>query len=845
MGGGTDEVTGSRGYSARSGNAKWDYRGSTATGYSSGMSETSPSPAARESSTGDRALRQRTQAFVRDWRASIGRQWRTEQAGALYEELEKLAELAEAQGDTDVADPVLELTVYLCTFVDRNDTPNPAQLQGLERLIERLAAASGEKPARREPHKPVAAVESAHRQVFYLRQNAREIPGLAARLGQQGAVVRPFDERDALLHALDEVSPDVVLIDETFAAEINTVVEAVQRLRPAHKEPPLFLMLAKETDLNRTLFAQRAGADAVVLERDPIALAAQIDGLFAQRRALGYRVLIVEDDRGQAKFCESILRHRGMLTRVCEDPAGVPAALSDFKPDLILLDLYLPGSNGIEIAQRIRESGHAFLPIVFLSGELDPDLRFDAIRMGADDFITKPVKPRHLVTAVESRIRRARELAAAQADSRSERRGNLSGREVLAAEALRAAREESERCPALALIAVDDVDDVLRSAGFVAASTLSQQLAGVLAAEVRGERTLCAWGELRFLVLLHADDQLALREQLEALRRKLDERPWLSEKTPMHLHASLGCVRLHPQLTGIEEALERARGALANAQAAGGARCEFDLREAGVQTSENPQVRLVRALLRAPSVRGTAQFEFQPFVPLIGQIAGQYEARMALKPPKSRQVKPLQRHEWLPIARDLDMVAHADRHFLRGVIERVREKRVAGEDLRLYLPIAVPSLFDPAFVPWLAAEFGAQAVPSNTVALEFDAAEARGELARLRGALEPVQRVGVRLALNVDASVEADLGKLLGIEAFGLVKLERAGGADAKPEAAWEPWSKTITEARSLGKIVVASGVAGMSDIGTLLRLGVHYAQGDPLGGWLTEWNFDFAEAVL
>ena len=95
------------------------------------------------------------------------------------------------------------------------------------------------------------------------------------------------------------------------------------------------------------------------------------------------RVLIVEDDRGQAKFCESILRHRGMLTRVCEDPAAVPAALSDFKPDLVLLDLYLPGSNGIEIAQRIRESGHAFLPIVFLSGELDPDLRFDAIRMGA------------------------------------------------------------------------------------------------------------------------------------------------------------------------------------------------------------------------------------------------------------------------------------------------------------------------------------------------------------------------------------------------------------------------------------------------------------------------------
>ncbi|MHB8679610.1 MAG: response regulator [Rudaea sp.] len=808
------------------------------------MSEASSS-SSRETSTGDRALRQRVQSFVRDWRASVGRQWQTEQAGALYEELERLAELAETQGDADVADPVLELTAYLCSFVDRNSTPNPAQLQGLQRLIERLADASGEKPARRAPRKSAAAAESAHRQVFYLRENAREIPGLAGRLGQQGAVMRPCDERDALLHALDEASPDVVLIDEAFAAEINTVMEAVQRLRPAHREAPLCLLLANETDLTRTLFAQRAGADAVVVERDPIALAAQIDGLLAQRRALGYRVLIVEDDRGQAKFCESILRHRGMLTQVCEDPLAVPAALSDFKPDLVLLDLYLPGSNGIEIAQRIRESGHAFLPIVFLSGELDPDLRFDAIRMGADDFITKPVKPRHLVTAVESRIRRARELASHQGDSHAERRGNLSGRDMLAAEVLRAAREESERCPALALIAVDDVDHVLRGVGFAASSTLAQQLAGTLAAEIAGQRTLCAWGELKFLVLVHADDQLALREQLEALRRKLDERSWLSEREPVHLHLSLGCVRLHPQLAGIEDALERVRVLLENAQAAGGARCEFDLREAGTQAGEDPQVRLVRALLRAPSVRGTAQFEFQPFVPLAGQIAGQYEARMALKPPKSRHVKLLQRHEWLPIARDLEMVTHADRHFLRGVIERVREHRADGQDLRLYLPIAAANLFDPALAPWLAAEFGAQAVPSNTVALEFDAAEVRGELRRLRGALEPVQRVGVRLALNVGIDAETDLGKLLGIEAFGVVKFVRAGDVDAKPESAWEPWSKAITEARSLGKIVVASGVAGMADIGTLLRLGVHYAQGDALSGWLAEWNFDFAEAVL
>ena len=798
---------------------------------------------------GDRALRQRTQGLVQAWRETLTRSWQPEQASTMYESVERLASMAEEQGASEISGPALELTVYLCSFVDGGGQPTPSQRQGLEQLIDRLQAVSGEPAAQRSARKTPAAAaasESSHRHVFYLRGDAREMPGLASSLGKQGYIVRPFDEREALVHALEEISPDVMLIEEAFVTELHTLVEHVQRERPAHKDPVLCLLLAEENDITRTLFAQRAGADAVLTERDPIKMIARLDELWAQRRALGYRVLVVEDDRGQAKFCESILRHRGMLTQVCEDPAGVPAALDEFKPDLVLLDLYLPGSNGIEVAQRIRESGHAFLPIVFLSGEHDLDLRFDAIRMGADDFITKPVKPRHLVTAVESRIKRARQLAATQQGGRGERRGTLSGRDVMASEVLRAARQEQERCPALVMIAVDDPEDVLRSVGFVAGGTLSQQLASAIAAEIRGARTLSAWGELKFLALLHADDELVLREQLETLRSKLDARPWLSESAPARMHVSMGCMRLHAQVQSVEEALERVRALCATAQQAGGSRCEFDLRTPSAEGNENPQVRLVRAILRSPTVRGTAQFAFQPLVPLAGHVAGQYEARMALRPPKSSQSLLLQRADYLPIARELNMVAHADRHLLRGVIELIREKRQAEQELRLYLPMAVSSLFDPAFAPWLAAELGAHGVSSGLLALEFDAEEIRSELSRLRAPLDSLQRVGVRLALTVAGPVEGGLSKLLALEAFSVIKFARGGDAASKPEDAWEKtWSKAMAETRSLGKVTVASGIANVGDIGVLLRLGAHYAQGDMLSEWLADWSFDFSEAVM
>jgi EAL domain-containing protein (putative c-di-GMP-specific phosphodiesterase class I) len=218
---------------------------------------------------------------------------------------------------------------------------------------------------------------------------------------------------------------------------------------------------------------------------------------------------------------------------------------------------------------------------------------------------------------------------------------------------------------------------------------------------------------------------------------------------------------------------------------------------------------------------------------------------MALRPPKSSQSLLLQRADYLPIARELNMVAHADRHLLRGVIELIREKRQAEQELRLYLPMAVSSLFDPAFAPWLAAELGAHGVSSNLLALEFDAEEIRSELSRLRAPLDSLQRVGVRLALTVASPVEGGLSKLLALDAFSVIKFAR-GDAAGKPEDAWDKtWSKAMAEARSLGKVTVASGITNVADIGVLLRLGAHYLQGDMLSEWLAEWSFDFSEAVM
>ncbi|WP_122560143.1 response regulator, partial [Pseudomonas viridiflava] len=89
------------------------------------------------------------------------------------------------------------------------------------------------------------------------------------------------------------------------------------------------------------------------------------------------------------------------------------AELADFQPDLIILDMYMPACTGTELAKVIRHNDrYVSVPIIYLSAEDDLDKQLDAMSEGGDDFLTKPIKPRHLITTVRNRAARARNLKA-------------------------------------------------------------------------------------------------------------------------------------------------------------------------------------------------------------------------------------------------------------------------------------------------------------------------------------------------------------------------------------------------------------------------------------------------
>jgi len=123
-----------------------------------------------------------------------------------------------------------------------------------------------------------------------------------------------------------------------------------------------------------------------------------------------YRVLVVEDSRVAVALIQRTLTAHGIDSRAILDPGTLLHELESYRPDLVLMDMYMPRFNGVEATRVLRQmSAYTALPIVYLSGESDISMQVEALRLGGDQFLIKPFNPVLLAAIVKTKIERFRE----------------------------------------------------------------------------------------------------------------------------------------------------------------------------------------------------------------------------------------------------------------------------------------------------------------------------------------------------------------------------------------------------------------------------------------------------
>ncbi|CAO1668563.1 diguanylate cyclase [Halomonas sp. NYA30] len=334
-----------------------------------------------------------------------------------------------------------------------------------------------------------------------------------------GHEVVHFIDTEAFFNAVLTCRPDAVIMDVHFPLGQTAGTETITSLNKLTGEPLPTIVLSAYGDFHSRLSAVRAGCDGYFTKPvKPLDLMLAVDEITAPTAEEPLKVLIVDDEPEAAAYHALLLEEAGMIAQQVHHPADVLHALDHFSPDLLLVDVYMPVCSGEELATIIRQQPeHLGLPIIYLSSETDSQKQISAMAAGVEAFLTKPVQPEELVSAVRLRVERLRLLRSLMTrDSMTGLYNHSTTTELINKTLAQAHREDSQH--AMAMIDIDHFKQVNDTHGHLAGDQVIITLARLLKSRLRLSDIIGRYGGEEFVVLLKGVSGEQAARLIESLR---------------------------------------------------------------------------------------------------------------------------------------------------------------------------------------------------------------------------------------------------------------------------------------------------------------------------------------
>ena len=439
-------------------------------------------------------------------------------------------------------------------------------LQDFSHSLQQLATqeiVAEPEPAPAAPTAPPSKSLPSARRIYILEDQHAIGENMRLTLNNFGYQAEHFSRIAELDAALLKQLPDALIVDVNLPEENLTGLQYAARLQERLEEPLPLLVITTQDDFATHLEAVRVGAMGFFTKPVDIPqLENRLERCFSQQQGEPYRVLIIDDDRELASRFSLILRGANMLVEMLHDPADIFSCMRNFNPEVILLDVNMPGCTGPELAQIIRmDDDWLRVPIIYLSAETDITRQMNALIKAGDDFVTKPISDNALVTAVFSRAQRARLLS--NALSRDSLTGLLKHADIKEQAAVELERAQRTGKPAsVAMLDIDFFKKVNDTYGHAAGDNVIRALANLLRQRLRRIDSLGRYGGEEFLVVLpDCPAEQALRV-LDEIRQRFAELKFIAGGTEFSVTLSAGIASTEADSSSAGELLEKADQAL-------------------------------------------------------------------------------------------------------------------------------------------------------------------------------------------------------------------------------------------------------------------------------------------
>ena len=551
--------------------------------------------------------------------------------------------------------------------------------------------------------------------------------------------------------------------------------------------------------------------------------------------ATPWRVLIVEDDPSQALFAESVLNGAGMQAQVASVTSEVMAAMEQLRPDLVLMDLHMPGLDGAELTALIREhSEFAPTPIVFLTGDEDPERRFEALDLGADDFLRKPVRPKHLISAVQNRIVRARALQSPAAATHRHPATGLRTRPQMLQMLNAAVPGASDG--ATFFVEVAGTTALRDRFGYAALETLLTD-AGRRLGEVADSHAAARLNDNTFLVLATGLASDALAPFARQLRDGLGEHAFAVGEEQVRLRAVVGYADLGLGFEDPGDALSAAEEALRAARSHSHGVAAWQ-RPVSV---EDQTLSVLAQELRDALASGRLQTAFQPIVAVAGGNDAQYQVLLRLHDAKGTEHAAGQ---VLAAAARIGATLEVDRRVLEIAVGALRRQQQENRALRLFVTQSPSTLSHQGHAQWLLQSLAEAGVDGASLVVDVRQEDALVHALSLHEFCHEMVVAGVQLCLS-QYSYGPEANALIGQLPLGYVRLAARYSSQLHEPAVRDEMRSAIDHAHRAGLQVIGQQVEDAQSAATLWMTGVDFIQGNLVQRPAGELEFDFQNSVL
>jgi diguanylate cyclase (GGDEF)-like protein len=249
-------------------------------------------------------------------------------------------------------------------------------------------------------------VEIYNKHVFIISNDNKFIEECSHQILHYSYTSETFGDYKELINS--ENTPAAIIID-------LDIFQEKKNLKDFHLDfdQPIIVVSSNSDFKSRLLAVQ---ANSVAFFTKPVNASSLLDKLdsiiYSAVMEEPPKVLVIDDSKTISEYLYKTLTKAGMVVHVETTPEAALNVIGSFNPDLILMDMYMPVCNGEDLCKIIRQyESFTSIPIVFLSSEADVQKQLNAMKIGADDFLTKGIDPQHLITSIIIRIQRHRVLS--------------------------------------------------------------------------------------------------------------------------------------------------------------------------------------------------------------------------------------------------------------------------------------------------------------------------------------------------------------------------------------------------------------------------------------------------